>query len=100
MTVLARTPQGEIAVPPAVLAQLVARAAESVDGVRVRRPRRGVSVELAGGGCRVSVALSARQGMQLPELGEAVQERIAEVVEGMLELEPRTVDVAIEEIDA
>lgn len=98
MSTLAKTPEGEIAIAPAALQQLIAHAAEAVDGVRVRRPRRGLDVAIADGRCRVSLEVAAPYGVQLAELGEAVQERVAEACRRMLELEVDAVDVSIEEL--
>jgi uncharacterized alkaline shock family protein YloU len=91
-------PEGAIAVPAATLARIVARAAERVDGTRVRRPRRSVDVDVAGGSATVSVRLMADHGAVLPALAEAVQREIADALAAMCELEVRQVDVAIEEL--
>src|SRR5262249_54241295 len=64
-----RRDHGTITVTAAALQRLVVAAAESVDGVRVRRPRRGL--ELSIGTARtaeVTLALTAREGVVLPEL--------------------------------
>lgn len=98
MTILVRTQEGEIAVTPAALQQLVVQSAESVDGVRVRRPRRTVEVHVTDGRCRVSLEVAARYGTQLAGLGEAVQQRVAAAMGSMLELEMDAVDVTIEDL--
>jgi uncharacterized alkaline shock family protein YloU len=90
--------EGTITVPAATLSRIVARAAERVEGTRVRRPRRSVDVEVAGSGATVSVRLAARYGAVLPELADAVQREVAAAIEQMCGLEPRRVDVAIEEL--
>jgi uncharacterized alkaline shock family protein YloU len=91
-------PEGTISVPAATLSRIVVRAAELVDGAHVRRPRRGVEVELAGSSATVSLELAARYGAVLPELAEAVQEEVRRALEQMCEVEVRSVDVAIEEL--
>lgn len=96
MTALARTSQGEITIAPAALQQLVVHAAESVEGARVRRPKRGLEVQIADGCCRVSLALAARYGTQLADLGGDVQERVADAIRRILEVEVDAVDVSIE----
>ena len=48
---------GTISVTPAALSALVVRAAESVEGVRVRRPKRGVEIEVEGETARVELEL-------------------------------------------
>ena len=98
MTDLVRTGEGRIAVSPAALSRLVVRAAEQVDGARVRRPRRGLRIDVAGGHARVSLELSARRGVALPGLVRAVQERVAEALGTMLEVKVDAVDVSIEEV--
>lgn len=89
---------GTITVSPAALDQLVQRAAEQVEGVRVRRPRRGLAVEAAEGQARVVVPLAVRFGTVLPEAAEEVQRRVAEALQAMCGLEPAAVDVRVEEL--
>ncbi len=100
MTELVRTGEGSIAISRTALSRLVVRAAEQVDGVRVRRPRRGLRIDVAGGHARVSLELTARRGVVLPELGRAVQEQVAEALATMLEVKVDAVDVSIEEVVA
>ena len=47
---------GSIDVTAGALAQIVQRAAESVEGARVRRPRRGLDLRLEDGRVRVEEA--------------------------------------------
>jgi uncharacterized alkaline shock family protein YloU len=98
MTELARTELGRIAVSPAALRRLVARTAEQVDGVRVRRQRRSPHVEVTGGAARVVVGLAVRRGTIVPETARAVQQRVSGAVGSMLELPVDSVDVSVEEI--
>jgi uncharacterized alkaline shock family protein YloU len=91
-------PEGTIVVPAATLASLVARAAELVDGARVRRPRRSIEIDVADGTATVTLQVAARYGAILPELAAEVQERVARAVEKMCGVEVRSVDVAIEEL--
>jgi uncharacterized alkaline shock family protein YloU len=90
---------GSIAVTPQALTRLVVRAAESVEGARVRRPRRGLAVIVAGGRASVSLALAAPYGSVLPELAREVQERVAAALAKMCDVEVEAVDVAVEELD-
>jgi uncharacterized alkaline shock family protein YloU len=85
-------------VPPSVLADLVARAAETVDGAQVRRGRRRLEVELANGGARIRLELAARYGTVLPDLARAVQERVAVAVEATCGVSVEAVDVSVEEV--
>lgn len=91
-------PAGTITVPPATLSRIVARAAELVDGARVRRPRRTADVKVAGGSATVTLHLTARYGTVLPSLAEDVQRQVATALEQMCGLEVRRVDVALEEL--
>jgi uncharacterized alkaline shock family protein YloU len=99
MTDVVRTELGLVAVAPRALARVVVHAAEAVDGARVRRPRRGLRVELADGGARVVLELAVRRGCVLPETARAVQEQVAEALRTMFEVEVEAIDVAVEEIE-
>ena len=98
MTELLRTPDGAVTVSAAALSQLVMRAAHEVEGARVRRPKRGLHVEIDGGRARVALQLTAARGAVLPELARAVQERVAGALETMCGVEVTAVDVSIEGI--
>ena len=93
-----REASGSITIEPAVLATIVQRAAESVDGARVRRRRRGVDVRVEEAAARVELALAAPYGAVLPQLARAVQERVAGALETMCGLSA-TVDVAVDELE-
>jgi uncharacterized alkaline shock family protein YloU len=90
---------GTITLAPGVLTQVVLGSAELVDGARVRRPRRGLEVEIEEGRAHVSVELAVRHGLALPEVAHEVQMRVAESLQAMCGLEATAVDVAIEELD-
>jgi len=94
-----RTPDGTITVPPAAMQRLVVAAAESVDGARVRRPRRSLALSVTRDRTEVSLELVAREGAVLPELAAAVQERVASALTAATGLRVARVDVAVEEID-
>ena len=89
---------GTISIPPGTLAQIVQSAVESVDGARVRRPRR-LELEVTDGHARVALELRVRYGLVMPELARSVQERVAEALASMCALEVDAVDVAVEELD-
>jgi uncharacterized alkaline shock family protein YloU len=88
---------GSISVTPAALAAIVRRAAESVDGVRIRR-RRGLEVGVEDATAKVELVLAAEYGLVLPELAREVQERVAGALASMCALSA-SVDVTIEELD-
>jgi len=98
MTTLAREPLGEISISTGALQQIVVQAARSVDGARVRRPKKAVEIRVENDRWRIELALGARRGAQLADLGAAVQERIADAVRTMCEAEVEAVDVTIEEL--
>jgi uncharacterized alkaline shock family protein YloU len=90
---------GSISVTPGALGQIVQRAAETVEGARVRRPRRGLDLHVDDGRVRVELELAARYGIVLPDLARDVQERVAEALASMVELDVQSVDVSIEELE-
>ena len=90
---------GTISIPPGTLAQIVQSAVESVDGARVRRPRRGLELDVTDGRARVALELRVRYGLVLPELARSVQERVAEALTRMCVVEVEAVDVVVEELD-
>jgi uncharacterized alkaline shock family protein YloU len=84
---------GTVTVPESVLLQIVARAAESVDGARVRR-RRSIDVEARV----VRLELTARRDQPLRPLAERVQAAVADALAAMCALDVR-VDVDVEELE-
>ena len=92
-------PGGTIRIEGDALAALVVAAAEHVDGARVRRPRRGLSVAIADGRARVELELAVRYGASLPELGASVQQAVSEALRRSAGLEVDAVDVSIEELE-
>jgi uncharacterized alkaline shock family protein YloU len=91
--------RGSITVTPAALAELVVRAAESVDGAEVRRGRRRLEVEVADGRAHVRLELSARYGIVLPHLAREVQERVAAALTSMCGVEVEAIDVSVEAVE-
>jgi uncharacterized alkaline shock family protein YloU len=92
-------PGGTITVPGAVLSHVVVAAAESVDGVRVRRPRRGLELDVDDGRGRVAVELAVRYGEVLPEVAGEVQLRVRAALLDICGLDTSAVDVSVEELD-
>jgi uncharacterized alkaline shock family protein YloU len=91
-------PEGTITVTPSALAVLVASAAESVDGAEVRRGKRRLEIDVDDRSARVRLELIARYGVVLPDLARAVQERVAEALTKMCNVQVEAVDVSVEEI--
>lgn len=91
--------RGSVTVTDTVLAELVVRAAESVDGADVRRGRRRLDVEIADGHAHVRLEIAARYGVVLPRLARAVQERVAGALESMCRIDVDAVDVSVEAVE-
>jgi hypothetical protein len=91
-------PEGSIIVVPAALESLVVQAAQTVEGARVRRPKRLVDVTHGSGRVAVAFELAVEGGVPVPELALAVQKRVAEAVAMSSGLEVESVDVSVEEI--
>jgi uncharacterized alkaline shock family protein YloU len=81
------------------LTQVVVRAAEGVDGARVRRPRRTVDVEIESGRARVDLELTVVYGKVLPEVARDVQAEVADALGRMCDVAVDAVDVSVEELE-
>jgi uncharacterized alkaline shock family protein YloU len=92
-------PAGTVTVTPPALAGLVTQAAESVDGVQVRRGRRRLDVDVALGEASVRLELTARYGLVLPEAAREVQQRVADALATMCAVRIGSVDVSVEEVE-
>src|SRR5262245_55545788 len=110
MTLVVTTEAGTVSVPGHVLVGIAVRAAESVEGIRVRRSRHPRS----GGGAgtstparlrrayaaidverrHVRLSVAARRGEPLVELAERVQEAVAGALRAMCGIDTK-VDVAV-----
>jgi uncharacterized alkaline shock family protein YloU len=91
-------PEGTITLTAAAVNDLVASAARSVEGVRLRRPRRSVEVRHGDGRASVSLELVAPHGEVVGDLARAVQERVGRALATASGLEVERVDVEIAEI--
>jgi uncharacterized alkaline shock family protein YloU len=87
-----------VRVTDAAIATIVVRAAETVEGVHVKRPRRHLDVDVAGGEARVALDLSVEYGHVLPDAAQAVQRRVADALGTMCGLTVRSVDVNVEDV--
>jgi uncharacterized alkaline shock family protein YloU len=74
------------------LTQIVVRAAEAVEGARVRRPRRKVDVAIEHRRARVDLELAVAYGKVLPEVARGVQREVADALTRMCE-------VAVDELE-
>ncbi len=82
----------------AALSEIVRRAVASVDGARLRKGRRRLGVELEDGRARAELQLVVAYGRVLPEVSAAVQERVADALAGMCDVEVEAVHVSVEEL--
>jgi uncharacterized alkaline shock family protein YloU len=96
--VLVQEEGGSVRVSEAALSEIVRQAVESVDGARLRKRRRRLGVELEDGRARAELQLVVEYGRVLPEVSAAVQERVAEALSRMCDVEVEAVDVTVEEL--
>ena len=97
--VLVQASGGSVRVSEAALTEIVRRAVESVDGASLRKGRRRLGVELQDGRARAELQLAVAYGRVLPEVSAAVQERVADALARMFEVEVEAVDVTVEQLD-
>ena len=90
---------GTVTLTAAALGQLVAHAVAGVDGARLRRPRCGLDVAHGDGRASVTLELSGRYGVSLPEVALAVQQRVADALARTTGLEVERVDVEVAEVE-
>ena len=88
-----------VKVTDAAVTQIVVKAAEVVEGARVRRPRRHLDVEIDAGSARVELELTVAYGKVLPEVARDVQERVAAALGTMCDVTVSAVNVSVEELD-
>ncbi len=93
MSLVVTNSHGTITVPEGVLVGLAVRAAERVEGVKVRRKR---AVDIENRVVRLSV--SARRGEPLVELAQRAQDEVASAFLAICGIEA-TVDIAIGELE-
>ena len=86
-------------VSEAALTEIVRRAVASVEGARLRKGRRRLGVELQDGRARAELLLAVGYGRALPEVATAVQERVADALARMCDVEVEAVHVTVEELD-
>jgi uncharacterized alkaline shock family protein YloU len=90
---------GAVRITDAALTQIVVRAAESVPGTRVRRPRRHLDISIEDSRARVELELAVSYGHVLPELARKVQKRVAAALSTMCDVDVIAVDVSVEELE-
>jgi uncharacterized alkaline shock family protein YloU len=92
MNLVLTTELGTVTVPEAVLVGIVVRAAEGVEGIKVRR-RRTVDTEARV----VRLSVSARRGEPLVDLATRAQGAVADALEATCGIETK-VDVVVGEL--
>jgi uncharacterized alkaline shock family protein YloU len=97
--VLVQEDGGSVRVSEAALAQIVSQAVSSVDGVRLRKGRRRLGLELDDGRARADLQLAVAYGQVIPDVAAAVQERVADALARMCEVEVEAVDVTVEALE-
>ena len=96
--VLVQESGGSVRVSEAALTEIVRRAVSSVDGARLRKGRRRLGVELQDGRASAELRLVVAYGRVLPEVCTAVQERVADALARMFDVEVEAVHVTVEEL--
>jgi uncharacterized alkaline shock family protein YloU len=96
--VLVEEAAGSVRVSEAALTEIVRKAVASVEGARLRKGRRRLGVELEDGRARAELRLVVSYGRVLPEVSAAVQERVADALARMCDVEVEAVDVTVEEL--
>jgi uncharacterized alkaline shock family protein YloU len=97
--VLVQDDAGSVRLSEVALTEIVRRAVSSVDGARLRKGRRRLGVELQDGRARAELQLAVAYGRVLPEVASAVQERVADALVQMCDVEVEAVHVTVEELD-
>ena len=97
--VLVQETGGSVRVSEVALTEIVRRAVSSVAGARLRKGRRRLGVELQDGRARAELQLAVAYGRVLPEVSAAVQERVADALGRMCDVEVEAVHVTVEELD-
>ena len=97
--VLVQESGGSVRVSEAALTEIVRRAVSSVDGARLCKGRRRLGLELQDGRARAELQLAVAYGRVLPEVSAAVQERVADALACMCDVEVEAVDVTVEELE-
>ena len=97
--VLVEEAGGSVRVSEVALTEIVRRAVSSVEGARLRKGRRRLGVELEGGRARAELQLAVEYGRVLPEVSAAVQQRVADALARMCDVEVEAVHITVEELD-
>jgi uncharacterized alkaline shock family protein YloU len=97
--VLVQEGGGSVRVSEAALTEIVRRAVASVEGARLRKGRRRLGVEIQDGRARAELQLAVVYGRVLPDVSAAVQERVADALVRMCDVEVEAIDVTVEQLE-
>ena len=97
--VLVQDDAGSIRLSEVALTEIVRQAVASVEGARLRKGRRRIGVELQDGRARAELQLAVAYGRVVPEVAGAVQERVADALARMCDVQVEAVHVTVEELD-
>jgi uncharacterized alkaline shock family protein YloU len=90
--------EGQASISADILARYAGDAALEVEGVRRLAGRRGVKIEGDEGAVRVELHLVVEWGASIPDVGRTVQQRVAEYLGRMADVEPESVEVVVDEV--
>ena len=96
--VLVQEAGGSVRVSEAALSEIVRQAVASVEGVRLRKGRRRLGVELEDGRASADLRLVVAYGHVLPEVCTAVQEQVADALTRMCDVEVEAVHITVQEL--
>ena len=99
MTYVVREKGGTITVTDGTLTQIVVQAAEGVEGTRVRRARRKLTLEIEDARARVELEVAVAYGKVLPDVAHEVQAQVSAALGRMCGLDVRAVDVTVGELE-
>jgi uncharacterized alkaline shock family protein YloU len=90
--------EGQATISSGILARYAADAARDVAGVRGLQGRHGVRVTNADDRVAVELHLALDWGVSIPKVGREIQERVADYLAKMADIEAR-VDVIVDAIE-
>lgn len=90
---------GSVRLSEAALAQIVGGAVGQVEGARLRKGRRRLALELAEGHASAQLEVVVAYGRVLPDVARSVQQRVADALARMCDVEVDEVAITVVELD-